>query len=1066
VVNVFPLSFAQQRLWFFNRLEGPSPTYNVPVVARMTGTPDVAALDAALADVVTRHESLRTVFGEADGEPYQRVLPADATGLRLEVLDSEPGRIDKDIREVVEHPFDLEGDLPVRARLFRVTADEHVLVLVMHHVVCDGWSMTPLLRDLGTAYAARLGGTAPDWEPLPVQYADYTLWQRDLLGEESDPESLISAQLAYWREALADLPEELELPYDRVRPPIASYHGQEIGFELSAETHAGLLDIARRSQSTLFMVVQAAVAALLSRLGAGTDIPLGTAVAGRTDKALDDLVGFFINTQVLRTDVSGAPTFTELLGRVRESSLDAFTHQDVPFERIVEELNPVRSRAKHPLFQIGLELHGGELRLELPGLDTRVELLKMAVAKFDLSFTLWEHTAADGTPQGLTGTLEYATELFDAGTAATLAERFTRFLAALVADPDRDLADVDILTPQERELLARWTDTAEELPEKTVTTIFEERAALTPDALALVAGDTRLTFAELNTRINRLAHHLISLGVGPDRLVAVALPRTAEAVVAWLAVGKAGGVYTPVDPQNPAERIRGILADSRPAVLVTTDEIAAGLGAAEDLPVLVTDHAQQDRPAHNPTDADRLVPLLLDHAAYVIYTSGSTGRPKGVTVLHRALTNLWTFHKDVTFPSPTGPADRRRVALSASLAFDTSWEGVLAMIAGHELHLLDEPTRRDPARMVAYLAEHGIEQLDVTPSYAQQLIAEGLLTGDSAPTTLMLGGEAVPEALWSELRQAPDTTVYNYYGPSEFCVEASGCALPEHPTSTIGRPVYNSRMYVLDEHLNPVPPGVLGELYLAGANLGRGYIGRPALTASRFVANPFGAPGELMYRSGDMARWTPEGFLLFTGRSDDQVKLRGFRIELGEIQTAISAHTAVADTAVIVREDTPGDKRLVAYVVPAKGETVDVAELRTALGEVLPDYMVPAAFVTLDALPLTRNAKLDRRALPVPDYGSVSTGRAPRTRREQEVAALFAETLKIDSVSLDDNFFELGGHSLLATRLVNRLRTVLGVEVNLMKLFGDPTVAGVVASLQEQEPAARAARPQLVRRPS
>jgi acyl-coenzyme A synthetase/AMP-(fatty) acid ligase/acyl carrier protein len=388
------------------------------------------------------------------------------------------------------------------------------------------------------------------------------------------------------------------------------------------------------------------------------------------------------------------------------------------------------------------------------------------------------------------------------------------------------------------------------------------------------------------------------------------------------------------------------------------------------------------------------------------------------------------------------------------------------MIAGHELHLLDELTRRDPARMVAYLKSNGIGQLDVTPSYAQQLLSEGLLSGESAPKTLMLGGEAVGEALWSELREAPHTKVYNYYGPSEFCVEASGCALPEHGSATIGRPVHNSRIFLLDEHLNPVPPGVLGEIYLAGANLGRGYIGRPDVTASRFVANPFGAPGELMYRSGDTARWTNEGFLLFGGRSDDQVKLRGFRIELGEIETCVSADPSVADVAVIVREDTPGDKRLVAYVVAVKGASVDITELRTALAAKLPDYMVPAAFVVLEALPLTRNAKLDRRALPVPDYGSASSGRAPRTKREQDIAGIFAEILKLDSVSLDDNFFELGGHSLLATRLVNRIRTVLGVEVNLLKLFGNPTVAGVVDSLGHQDAGPQAARPQLVRRSS
>ncbi|MGW7574974.1 non-ribosomal peptide synthetase [Streptomyces sp. NPDC054765] len=1061
---MFPLSFAQQRLWFFNRLEGPSHTYNVPVVIRMSGPPDTGALEAALADVIGRHESLRTVFGEADGEPYQRVLPAGEAELVLEQRDVDREKADALLRELAERPFDLDGDLPpVRAHLLRSSEDEQVLALVLHHIVCDGWSMTPLLRDLGQAYAARVEGRAPEWEPLPVRYSDYTLWQRDLLGSEDDPQSLVRRQLQFWRDSLEGLPDELDLPLDRPRPQAASYRGKEIDFRIAPEIHAGLADIARQTRSTLFMVAQSAVAALLSRLGAGTDIPLGTAIAGRTDNALDDLVGLFINTQVLRTDVSGRPTFRELVERVREASLEAYDHQDLPFERIVEELNPVRTRSRHPLFQVGLELHGGALELKLAGVDTQVELFKMALSKFDLSFVLVEQKAPDGTPVGISGTLEYATDLFDEETAVALVERFVRCLGQLAHDPDADLATVDIVTPAERGLLKQWTETASELPDKTIGTIFEERAAATPDALALVAGDTRLTYRELNAWVNRFAHHLLALGVVADDLVAVALPRTAEAIVAWLAVAKAGGVYTPIDPQSPVERIRTILADARPRVLVTTEDIAAGLRAAGRLPTLVTEHRQQDQPERNPTDADRPVSLSLDHAAYVIYTSGSTGRPKGVTVLHRAVTNLWYFHTGVTFPQPTGPEDRRRVSLSASLAFDTSLEGVLAMIAGHELHLLDELTRRDPARMVDYIVRHGVAQIDVTPSYAQQLLAEGLLDGETPLRTLMLGGEAVSETLWSELRTATTTTVFNYYGPSEFCVEASGCALPEYESASIGRPVHNTQIHVLDEQLNPVPPGVLGELYLAGANLGRGYMGRAALTAERFVANPYGAPGERMYRSGDLARWTTEGFLRFAGRSDDQIKLRGFRIELGEIQMAVDAQSAVADSAVIVREDVPGDKRLVAYVVPEKGHTVDVAALRAELALVLPDYMVPAAFVPMDVLPLNRNAKLDKRALPVPDYGSLSAGRPPATEQERAVAGLFAEILKVETVSLDDNFFELGGHSLLATRLVNRIRTVLGAEANLMKLFDAPTVAGVVASL-EQEPVAGAERPKLVRR--
>ncbi|MER6106522.1 amino acid adenylation domain-containing protein, partial [Streptomyces sp. NPDC001832] len=744
-----------------------------------------------------------------------------------------------------------------------------------------------------------------------MQYADYTLWQRELLGDESDPESVVSRQLAYWREALEGLPEELALPYDRPRPTAPTYHGARISFDVPSEVHSGLVEIARQSQATLFMVVQAAVAALLSRLGAGSDIPLGTSIAGRTDKALNDLVGCFINTLVLRTDVSGRPTFRELVHRVRDADLSAYTHQDVPFERIVEEINPTRVRSRHPLFQVGVELFSGKLTLDLHGLTTEVEQRNMEVAKFDLSVVLKERIALEGTQQGISGTLEYATDLFDETTAAAFADRLVRLLGDLVADPDRDVTAIDILTPGERELLAGWTGATRELPHTPVTTVFEQRARQTPDVIALVSGETKLTYARLNTWVNRLAHHLIGLGVGPDDLVAVAMPRTAEAVVAWLAVCKSGGVYTPIDPQLPPERIRTVLKDAKPAVLVTTDALVARIGHTSALPALVTEHTLEDAPDHDPTDADRHSPLRPGHAAYIIYTSGSTGTPKGVTVLHRALANLLDFHSGITFPTPRSPEERRRVVLSASLAFDTSWEGVLAMIAGHELHLLDEETRRDPAHMVRYIAEHGIDQLDVTPSVAQQLLAEGLLAPGTAPRTLMLGGEAVPEALWRELRTADSTRVFNYYGPSEFCIEASGCALSESPRATIGRPVHNARVHVLDEHLNPVPPGVLGEIYLAGANLGRGYLGRAALTAERFVADPFGAPGTRMYRSGDLGRWTADGYLLYAGRSDDQVKLRGLRIEPGEIEHALQATGLVRGVAVVVREDVVGDKRLV-----------------------------------------------------------------------------------------------------------------------------------------------------------
>ncbi|MFJ4439694.1 amino acid adenylation domain-containing protein [Streptomyces sp. NPDC088923] len=1048
---MIPLSFAQQRLWFMNRLEGPSPTYNVPLLLDLSGRVEADALALAWRDVVGRHESLRTVFREADGVAGQVVLGADDPLAALAVVScGSVDELEEGVRSEQSHPFDLGSELPVRARLFRVVGGRHVLALVMHHIVSDGWSHGPLLRDLSEAYRARLAGQSPGWGPLPVQYADYALWQRELLGDEGDPGSLVRRELQHWKETLHGAPEELNLPTDRARPTEASNRGAHAEFIVPAGAHAGLLDLAHRRGATLFMALQAGVAGLLSRLGAGTDIPLGTVVAGRTEEELDELVGFFVNTLVLRTDVSGDPTFGELVERVRESDLTAYAHQDLPFEKLVEELNPARSLSRHPLFQVDLVLQNNTAaEFTAPGLSARVELGTTGTAKMDLSFAFEERYDAQGVPAGIAGTVEYATDLFDAGTVVTLTERLARLLTSVAADPDLPLHRIGILSPAEDvQLREGWMAKDVPLPERTVGAFLEDRVASTPEATALVTREDTLTYAALNTRVNRLAHHLVSLGVGPGTVVAAALPRTTAAVVTWLAIAKSGGTYAPIDLEYPVERIGYILRDAAPAVLVTTEAAAAELTAAlGPLPPLVTDQLCAHAPEHNLGDADRTAPLRLDHGAYVIYTSGSTGRPKGVTVPHRALTNLWTDHVATSFPIPRAPAERLRVALSASLSFDTSWEGVLALVAGHELHLIDEHTRRDSAALIRYVTRHRVTMLDVTPSFAQELVAQGILDAESAPRVLLLGGEAVGEVLWTQLRDAPHTVSYNYYGPSEYCVEAAGCALDEYPSPSVGRPMPNTRIHVLDAHLNPVPPGVVGEMYLSGANLAKGYIGRAALTAERFVANPFGRPGERMYRSGDLARWTADGYLDFLGRADGQVKIRGFRIELGEVESAVAGCPGVTQSAVVVREDTPGDKRLVAYVVPAPGGGADPGALRRRTARTLPEYMIPSAFVALTELPRTQNGKLDTRALPAPDYAELAAGRAPRSPREEIVAQAFAHVLGLETVSLDANFFELGGHSLLATRLAARLRATLSVEIGLKQLFDTPTVAGLAESL-------------------
>ncbi|MFJ7325451.1 amino acid adenylation domain-containing protein [Streptomyces cyaneofuscatus] len=1069
----FPMSSAQQRMWFLNRLEEPGPAYNVPLVVRLGGALDVPVLESALVDVVGRHEVLRTVFREVEGEPRQVVLPLADAGVVVKVLDVVSGDVEALVRELVEGPFDLDVDVLVRASLVRVSAVEHVLVLVMHHTVCDGWSMGPLLRDLEVAYDARAAGGAPVWEPLPVQYADYTLWQRELLGDESDPDSVISRQLAYWREALEGLPEELALPYDRPRPPVAGNHGGVVAFPVPSDVYAGLTEVARQSQATLFMVVQAAVAALLSRLGAGTDIPLGTSIAGRTDEALDEVVGFFVNTLVLRADLAGEPTFLDLVGQVRNFSFAAYAHQELPFERLVEDLNPTRTRSRHPLFQVNVELHeGGTPQLRLTGLDTTVEVVSTPTAKFDLSWDFVEADPGAGDEPGLTGHLSYATDLFDRETADRLGEWMLRLLAAVAARPTTPVRDIRLLDAAEERALLDEARPAHEGIDTGVVERIRAHAAEHPDATAVIDAHGAVGYAELVGRSSGLARTLAATGVETGTVVALLAHRGAQAVTAILAITTAGGVYLPLDPQAPPARTLGLLRDAGCSlVLADTAHLEAArrlaaeaAGTGQALRFLPVDAAPADppgtlvRPRGGPDDL-----------AYVIFTSGSTGRPKGAMVHRRGMMNNLLCEAEAV--GIDGP---RTVASTAPLTFDISvWQMFVPLVFGGTVRALPDEVVRDPGGLFALAAEEGIDVLQVVPSLLQAAV-DAWDDGMPAPALgldrLAVTGEALPAALchrWGA--RYPHIPLVNCYGPTECSddvthavIDAAG--LPADYRTPIGRAVRGSRLYVLDDALTPAPPGVTGELYIGGIVVGRGYFGDPLKTATTFVADPFSpGPGRRMYRTGDLVRRRADGLLEFLGRRDHQVKIRGQRIELGEIEHALQATGLVRGVAVVVREDVVGDKRLVAYVVPAEGESVEVGVVRGEVGRVLPDYMVPSAFVVLGALPLTRNGKLDRRALPVPDYGSLSSGRAPRSEREKGVAALFAEILRVESVSLDDNFFDLGGHSLLATRLVNRIRTTLGADLSLRQLFDTPTVAALAEAVERQE-AVAAARPRLVRR--
>ncbi|MFJ9577474.1 amino acid adenylation domain-containing protein [Streptomyces sp. NPDC101191] len=1034
-----PLSYAQARLWFLQQVEGPGPTYNVPLTVRLRGALDTRALRAAVHDVVTRHEVLRTVFPEVDGEPHQRTLDPSESTVPWTITSVTEDELPEAVREAAAQGFDLGCELPLRVHLFRVADEDHVLLLAMHHIATDGWSLRPLLRDVAAAYESRLADRAPIWEPLPVQYSDYTLWQEDLLGAADDPESTVRRQLDHWRTALDGLPDELPLVFDRPRPSSASYRGGVLRASFDAELHRRITAFGRESRATVFMVVQAALSGLLTRLGAGTDIPLGTPVAGRTDEALDDLVGFFVNTLVLRSDVSGDPTFRELVARVRTADLEAYAHADVPFERLVEELNPPRSLARHPLFQIMLLLQSHEPpALQLPGITSAAtEVVELDVAKFDLTVELAETFGPDGEPAGVSVLLKYAADLFDRPTVERLMERLTRVLTQALAAPDLPVGGWDVLSAGERTtLLAEWAGGEERFPDGScVHEVFARQAAATPDAVALVFDRARIPYGELEARSNRLARHLLASGVTRGDVVGVYLPRSVDLVVAVLGVLKAGGAYTMLDPEFPVERVSAVLGQTGGRLVITESALSGRLTGYDELVL--------DRDADTIAALDSSAPERIagpPDAACVMFTSGSTGTPKGVVSPHRAIVGTLAGQRYVDF-------DPGQVWLQCA---PVSWDAFALELFGALLSgatcVLQPGQRPEPAVISRLVAEHGVTTVHVSASLLNFLLDEypGVFTG---LTQVMTGGEAASVAHVTRLvREFPRLRLVNGYSPAESMIFTVAHRITEDDAGSasipVGRALNNKRLYVLDEQLNPVAPGVIGELYMAGVGLAHGYAGQPGLTAGRFVACPFGPAGERMYRTGDLVRWRADGVLEFHGRADDQVKIRGFRVEPGEIQNVLSTHPAVGQAAVVVREDTPGDKRLVGYVVPADPQAPpEPADLRAHVADRLPEYMVPAGHVVLDAFPLTPTGKLDRRALPAPAYVSRAGGRAPRDEREEALCALFAELLGRDSVTIDDNFFDLGGHSLLAAKLITRLRSTLGVELAVPDLFEAPTVS-------------------------
>jgi len=1063
---VVPLSFGQARMWFLNRFQESGAVYNMPFALRLSGDLDVDALRAAVGDVAGRHEVLRTVFPDVGGVARQEVWE-QAPPVRMAAVNTAdlPGVL----RAEAGRGFDVAGELPWRVSLFTIGPREHVLMVVVHHIAADGWSMGLLARDMSVAYAARRSGQAPTWSALPVQYADFALWQRQVLGEETDPHSVIARQVAYWRTALADLPVEVALPVDRPRPAAATYQGGTVAVSVDGQVYRQLVELARSRNATVFMVIQAAVAVLLSRLGAGRDIPVGTVVAGRGDPALDELIGFFVNTLVLRMDLTGDPSFAEIVSRARDTDLAAYAHQDLPFERLVDHLAPARSLARHPLFQTMLTFQNTPRTAgwELDDLQvSQVRLGAGGVAKFDLSFTLGERTNDDGTPAGIGGFLDYSADLFDRSTAEMLAGCFEWLLGVVAADPMVRLSQIDVVGEDERvRLVEEYNDTAVEVRARTIPEMFEAQVVGDPAAVAVVCGGVGWSFGEVEAAANRLARLLVGLGVGPEGLVAVVVPRSVEMVVALLGVVKAGGAYLPVDPAYPRARQAFVLTDATPVVTVCVRETAGSLPEGPGVRLVLDDPDTAVRlgvlSGEALTDTDRLGPLRPEHPAYVIYTSGSTGVPKGVVVSQGSVVSL------IASAGRRFGLGREDVwSVFHSYAFDFSvWEMFGGLLLGGRIVMVPHAVSRSPGEFADLLAAEGVTVASQTPSaFYPWMRADADTPGRVyALRYVVFGGEALePARLLPWLRAHPDGPVLvNMYGITETTVHVTHQVIDERTVeasggagSAVGRPLDNTRVYLLDECLRPVPAGVVGEMYVAGAGVARGYLHRPGLSAQRFVACPFGTAGERMYRSGDLARWDRRGGLVFAGRADAQVKIRGFRIEPGEIEAVLTRHPGIDQATVLAREDQPGHTRLVAYIVPTPPQQPDQTrgwadQARGWVAEHLPEHMVPAAVVALDTLPLTPNGKLDRDALPAPDLSAPASARAPRTPTEQALCTLFADTLDLDLIGPDDGFFDHGGDSLLAMRLVARIREVMGTELNVRELFVRPTPAGLAAAVEE-----------------
>ncbi|HEY0734132.1 MAG TPA: amino acid adenylation domain-containing protein [Herpetosiphonaceae bacterium] len=1077
-----PLSFAQERLWFLDRLAPGASAYNLPLMLRLAGQLDYAALQQSAHLLGQRHETLRTTFPTVDGLPVQVIAPTQQIAVPLVDLSAEPAAeqsaaVARLVAAEVDRPFDLAQGPLLRLTLFRLSEHEHRLLLVMHHIIGDGWSLRVYIGDLMDLYRACVkhaagGNPEPMASPLPelpIQYADFAAWQRKRLQGEH-----LEQQLSYWKEQLAGATTILELPTDRPRPAVQTYAAAWHFLQLPASLMDGLKALSQQQGATMYMTLLAAFKTLLYRYTGQEDILVGTPVANRNWVETEGLIGCFVNTLVLRTQLTGSTTFRELLGRVRETALGTFAHMDTPFEKVVEAVQPERNMSHTPLFQVLFSLQNVPPPSK-DSADLAVSLVRIerATTQFDLTIEISDAISRIG----------YNLSLFDGATIARLAAHFETLLAGIVANPDARLANLPLLTTAERQqILHDWNATRREYPQdRCVHQLIEEQAARTPDAVAVLFGDTQLTYAQLNRRANQLANHLRSLGVGAqaqgDTLVGVCLDRSIDLVVSLLAVLKAGAAYVPLDPTYPQERLAYMLDDAGVAAVITQQQHATTLPQVAPVVCLDADWTTIALQPETPTGS-QVAPTAL---AYAIYTSGSTGRPKGVLIPHRALTNFLCAMQE----QPGFSAANTLIAVT-TVAFDiTGLELYLPLIAGGSLLLLSREAAADGAQLREALGRFPAPVMQATPATWRLLLESGW-TGNPA-LRAFCGGEALPRDL-ANLVSGRVAELWNLYGPTETTIWSTAGQITqgERPVA-LGQPIANTQLYILDRSGQPAPIGVWGELHIGGDGLARGYRNRPDLTAEKFVPDPFSAtPGSRLYRTGDLVRYRGDGTIEFQGRIDYQVKIRGFRIELGEIEHVLSAHPSIREAAVIVHTDEAGDQRLVAYVVgeqknketneqmetlapPSpvatgeggwgdeglltnRGEGLASA-LREFLAERLPAYMIPAAFVALDALPRTPNGKLDRKALaadttPVLDQSQAYV--APTTPEEEMLAEIWAGILRREQIGIHDNFFALGGHSLLATQLIARVQSAFQVELNLSTIFEAPTIAEMAYTIEDR----------------